>query len=145
MGPKRHYASFGLRCMQGGSFVTTGGGTGVVVGVDALQWVVTEWKWPEDKGRGEGGLSSSCCRCQRWCRFVCMSYLPSESSKYFETQAEKPAQPVTWVWVLNGYLKRDPYLYLSNPYPHTWWVSKPMTCTKHNLILNKLRTQNCKG
>ena len=49
--------------MQDGSFVTTGG-TGVVVGVDALEWVVIEWKWLEDKERGERGLSSSCCCCQ---------------------------------------------------------------------------------
>src|ERR1700733_8129973 len=83
-------------------------------------------------GRGEGGLSSSCCRCQRWCRFVCMSYLPSESSKYFETQPEKPTQPITWMWVLNGYLKCDLYPYPSNQYPHTWRVSKPMTCTTGN-------------
>src|ERR1700733_1283870 len=44
--------------MQGGSFVTTDGGTSVVVVVDAWEWVVTEWRWPDDEGRGEWGLSS---------------------------------------------------------------------------------------
>jgi hypothetical protein len=50
--------------MRGSSFVTTGSGTGIVVVVDAWEWVVMEGKWSEDDGGGEGfilGLSSSCC------------------------------------------------------------------------------------
>jgi hypothetical protein len=75
------------------------------------------------RGRGRRGGSSSCrCRCQWWwCGLVCTSYLLNKSGKHFETQPEKPAKPAAWVWVWvsNGYLKHDPYPYLSNPYPHT--------------------------
>ena len=35
------------------------------------------------------------------------------------TRPKKPTKPAQQVWVSNGYLKHDLYLYSANPYPHT--------------------------